>query len=200
PLCDFISIGSNDLAQYFLACDRGNAGVRDLYAACHPSFLRLLRTAVDAARAQGLWTGVCGEMAGDPALLPVLVGLGVDELSMSPPSIPAAKEKLARLDAAACRALVASLAELDDAEAVAEALRSFESATTRAPLFAAALVTFLPDAGSKAEAIRELVDLAHAGGRTDAPAELEEAVWQREYVFSTGLGFGIAVPHCKSAA
>src|SRR5690606_25587470 len=74
PLCDFISIGSNDLAQYFLACDRGNAGVRDLYAACHPSFLRLLHTTADGARAQGLWTGVCGEMAGDPALLPARVG------------------------------------------------------------------------------------------------------------------------------
>ena len=200
PLIDFISIGSNDLAQYFLACDRGNAGVRDLYTACHPPFLRLLRTIVDDARAHGLRTGVCGEMAGDPALLPVLVGLGVDELSMSPPSIPGAKEKLSRLRAARCRELVTSLAELEDAEAVAQALRSFESAAAQAPLFDAALVTFLPDAASKAEVIRELVDLAHAEGRTDAPAELEEAVWQREDVFSTALGFGIAVPHCKSAA
>lgn len=89
---DFFSIGSNDLAQYTLAAERGNPNVAALLESLQPSVLQLIARVVDAAHAQNKWVGVCGEMGGDPRAIPLLVGLGVDELSMSPPLIPHAKQ------------------------------------------------------------------------------------------------------------
>lgn len=88
---DFFSLGTNDLVQYLFACDRTNPRVIDLYKPLHPAVLRLIRTTVEGARAHGRWVGLCGELAGIPESIPILVGLGLDELSMNPPSIPQAK-------------------------------------------------------------------------------------------------------------
>ena len=79
----FFSIGTNDLIQYAIAVDRGNDHIAHLYEPTHPSIVRLIKTVVDAARRQNIWTGVCGEMAGDIQVTPLLIGLGVDELSAS---------------------------------------------------------------------------------------------------------------------
>ncbi len=95
---DFFSIGTNDLTQYTLAAERGNPNVAGLADAIHPSVLQLIALVTQAAHAQQKWVGVCGEMAGDPRALPLLVGLGVDELSMPPPLIPRAKEMVRELD------------------------------------------------------------------------------------------------------
>ncbi len=82
--CDFVSIGTNDLIQYLLAVDRVNDMISDLYEPCHPAVLRTLRDVTDSSHAQNVSVSVCGEMAGDPILATMLIGLGVDELSISP--------------------------------------------------------------------------------------------------------------------
>jgi phosphoenolpyruvate-protein phosphotransferase len=100
---DFFSIGTNDLTQYTLAAERGNARVAALADAFQPAVLELIRRTADAAHARGKWVGVCGEMAGDPRAVPLLVGLGIDELSMSAPAVPRAKQIVRGLDFAAAR-------------------------------------------------------------------------------------------------
>ena len=101
----FFSIGSNDLIQYTLAADRTNEKVSHLYEPTHPAILRLIKTTVDAAHANGIWAGVCGEIAGDPALTALLIGLGVDELSAAPLVIAQVKYIIRRLKLAEAQAL-----------------------------------------------------------------------------------------------
>jgi phosphotransferase system enzyme I (PtsI) len=94
---DFFSIGTNDLIQYALAVDRTDARVSSLYQPLHPGLLRLIRQVTRAAGARGIPVSLCGEMASDPALLPLLVGLGLKELSMTPSAIPMAKQVIRNL-------------------------------------------------------------------------------------------------------
>lgn len=101
----FFSIGTNDLIQYSLAVDRLNEKIAHLYEPTHPAILRLIKMTVDAARQQKIWVGVCGEMAGDPLLIPLLLGLGVDELSVAPPAVPRIKYLIRRLKLSEAAAL-----------------------------------------------------------------------------------------------
>ena len=96
PEVDFFSIGTNDLVQYTMAAERGNEAVAGLADGLHPAVLRLIRSVAAVAEAHGKWVGVCGELAADPLAVPVLVGLGVSELSVNPPAIPATKEAVGR--------------------------------------------------------------------------------------------------------
>jgi len=98
PRVDFLSIGTNDLTQYVLAAERGNERVAGIADPLHPAVLELIGRAADAAGRAGRWAGVCGELAGDPLATPVLLGLGVRELSMSAPAIPHVKEAVRRTD------------------------------------------------------------------------------------------------------
>ncbi|KRN90377.1 phosphoenolpyruvate-protein phosphotransferase [Ligilactobacillus ceti DSM 22408] len=95
---DFFSIGTNDLIQYTMAADRGNERVSYLYQPYNPSILRLVKNIIDASHAEGKWTGMCGEMAGDQLAVPLLVGLGLDEFSMSATSILKTRSLMKRLD------------------------------------------------------------------------------------------------------
>jgi phosphoenolpyruvate-protein phosphotransferase (PTS system enzyme I) len=97
PEVSFFSIGTNDLVQYTLAADRGNERLTRLQSADHPAVLDLIGKTCEAAREAGIWVGVCGEAAGDPAMASRLVELGVTELSMSAPSIPRAKKVISEL-------------------------------------------------------------------------------------------------------
>ncbi len=103
---DFFSIGTNDLIQYALAVDRVNERIAHLYEPTHPAVLRLLKMIADAAHANEIWVGVCGEMAGDVALIPLLLGLGMDELSAGATLVPRVKRAVQSLAIPECRELV----------------------------------------------------------------------------------------------
>jgi phosphoenolpyruvate-protein phosphotransferase len=120
---DFFSIGTNDLSQYVLAADRTNAQVANLASGFHPAVLRLVRDVITAAHAQGRWVGLCGELAGEPLAIPVLLGLGLDEFSMNPPAIPLAKEVLRALTLDEARQVAQAALEQDGPEAVQALVR-----------------------------------------------------------------------------
>jgi phosphotransferase system enzyme I (PtsI) len=127
----FFSIGTNDLIQYTLAVDRLNPQIAHLYQPTHPAVLRLIKRTVDAAHSQGIWTGVCGEMAGDPILVPLLLGLGADELSTAPSMVPAVKFMIRRTKLAEARELADFALDSEDP---AEILRRCQAlAETLAP-------------------------------------------------------------------
>lgn len=112
---DFFAIGTNDLIQYTLAIDRANEHVTYLYQPLHPALLRMLKFIVDSGRNAGIRVSMCGEMAGDAFYTAVLVGLGLDELSMNAVSIPLIKQVIRSLSAADCRTLVEEILQISDA-------------------------------------------------------------------------------------
>ncbi len=119
--CDFFSLGTNDLTGYTLAVDRLNERVAHLYAPTHPAIIKLIALTVEAARRHGRWVGVCGEMAGEPAMIPLLLGLGVTELSATPRSVPQVKFLLRRLKLNEARALATAVLECENAAEISAA-------------------------------------------------------------------------------
>jgi phosphotransferase system enzyme I (PtsI) len=122
--CDFFAIGTNDLTQYTLAIDRSDQEVAHLYNPLHPAVLRLIQFTVEAANRARIPLSVCGEMAGDPKLAAVLMGLGVTELSMSATNIPLVKRNIRRLSLTETARKVNRIMELNDARRIAEAADS----------------------------------------------------------------------------
>ncbi len=118
PLIDFFSIGTNDLTQYTLAVDRTNAGVAALADPLHPAVLRLIQQVIQAAYAHGKWVGMCGELAGNLEAIPLLLGMGLDEFSMTASAIPAAKALLRTLSTAQTQPLAQQALRLSEPEAI----------------------------------------------------------------------------------
>jgi phosphotransferase system enzyme I (PtsI) len=114
----FFSIGTNDLIQYTLAVDRLNDKIAHLYEPTNPSILRLIKMTSDAARAAGIWVGVCGEMAGDPLMIPLLLGLGVDELSVAPQAVPQIKYLIRRIKMSEAKEIAAAALESESSEEI----------------------------------------------------------------------------------
>ncbi len=115
---DFFSIGTNDLSQYTLAADRTHPEVGKMADALEPAVLRLIKMVSDAAHEAGIWVGICGELAGDALAAPVLLGLGIDELSMAPNSIPEVKARIRQWNYEDAKALAEEVLNLESAEAV----------------------------------------------------------------------------------
>src|SRR5437879_8488688 len=109
---DFFSIGTNDLIQYAIAVDRVNERIAHLYEPTHPAVLRLLKMVADAAHTNGIWVGVCGEMAGDVALVPLLLGLGMDELSVAATLVPRVKRAVQSITIGESRELLERVLKL----------------------------------------------------------------------------------------
>lgn len=196
---DFFSIGTNDLVQYFFAADRGNPRVASLFTVRHPAFLRFLERLVEDIHRAGKWVGICGEMAGDLRNLPLLLGLGFDEISVPAAEIHDFKRSIARLHASDCVRLLERAIACEDTEGVDDLLAMHQPQHTE-PLLSEELVLLGSTSQTKEEVIQEMVDALYISGRTDDRHLLEEALWAREADYSTGLGHGFATPHCKTGA
>lgn len=194
---DFFSLGTNDLSQYWFAADRGNAAVSGLVDELDAGFIAMIRRAVSDAKQAGKWIGMCGEMASKPEHLPVLLALGLNEISTAGASGGDVKYRLAGLSAKACAETLD--AALRDGADIRERFAAVRSGSAAAPI-ADELIQLSCEATTKEEAIREMVGILFRAGRTDRPGDLEEDVWAREATYSTGLGFGFAVPHCRTTA
>ncbi len=120
---DFFSIGTNDLAQYVLAVDRGNENISYLYNYFNPAVLKIINDVIGAAKKNNIWVGMCGEMAGDILATELLVGMGIDELSMSGSTIPKVKEIITKINLASAQSLVAEVLQFDKTEEVINYLK-----------------------------------------------------------------------------
>ena len=121
---DFFSIGTNDLSQYTMAADRTNPKVAGLSDAFQPAVLRLIREVIKAAHQEHKWVGMCGELAGEPLAAPILIGLGLDEFSMSPPMVPLIKQIIRNLNAEEMKPLAEHALQLDSPEEIREFVKT----------------------------------------------------------------------------
>jgi phosphocarrier protein FPr len=129
---DFFSIGTNDLTQYTLAAERGNPALYHLSDGLHPAVLRLICEVIKASHQAGKWTGICGELGGDPEAAPILVGLGVDELSLNPAGIPRIKSILRELTMESAEALAERALRCQTSAEVRQLVREFQGQSNRA--------------------------------------------------------------------
>jgi multiphosphoryl transfer protein len=197
---DFFSLGTNDLNQYFLAADRNSPKIAELSNVLHPGFLRFLRQIVREIHEAGKWVGMCGEMAAEVRNLPLLIGLGLDEISLPAEGIPAVKRAISQLSAADSEQVLAEVIACREKRDLEGLLGKAQPSSAAQPLLSKELVLLGSESKNKEEAMQEIVDAFYIAGRTADRQRLEEALWSREAVYSTGLGYGFAAPHCKTEA
>jgi multiphosphoryl transfer protein len=195
---DFFSIGTNDLSQYFFAADRGNSKIASRFTVRHPAFLRFLKQVVDQIRQAGKWVGMCGEMAADLRNIPLLLGLGLNEISVPAAEVHDFKRAVAKVRNADCVGILERATACRQPSEVDRLLT--ERSHQPEPLLSDDLVLLESASLTKEEAIHEMVDAFYLAGRTEDRDLLEEALWAREAEYSTGLGHGFAIPHCKTDA
>ncbi|MFQ5785397.1 MAG: putative PEP-binding protein, partial [Alphaproteobacteria bacterium] len=126
-VCDFFSIGTNDLTMYTLAIDRGDEQVAALYNPLHPAVLRLIQFTAEAASRSGIPVNVCGEVAGEPRYTPLLLGLGIRELSMSAASLPLVKQRIRGLNLGEAGRRARAIMEQTDSGVIAALLDDFSA-------------------------------------------------------------------------
>lgn len=123
--CDFFSIGTNDLIQYTVAVERGNEKISKLYTKYHPAVIKLVKSAIDGAHKAGIFCGMCGEAASDKLLIPLLIGLGLDEFSMNSNKILQSRKTISKLNKKECEELASQILEMASATEVEEKLKEF---------------------------------------------------------------------------
>jgi len=196
---DFFSLGTNDLSQYFFAADRSPAKVGSPFTVRHPGFLRFLAQIVKQIRSHHKWVGVCGDMAANLQNLPLLLALNLDEISVPGAEVHEFKRALSKFDAVECRKILESALACKNSSEV-DQLLSLQPSRQQEPLITEELVVLGSTSQTKEEVIEQMVDAFYVANRTDDRHLLEEALWAREDLYSTGLGFGFATPHCKTNA
>ncbi|HTW59006.1 MAG TPA: phosphoenolpyruvate--protein phosphotransferase [Terriglobales bacterium] len=196
---DFFSIGTNDLLQYFVAVDRTNPAVASLYSSSHPGFLQFLKQLTESIHRAHKWVGMCGNMAADLRNLPLLLGLGLDEISVPAAEAHEFKRAVSQWRAADCAGILQRAVVCGTAAQVDELLAQKQPRQVE-PLLNEHLVLLESTSQSKEEVMQEMVDAFYIANRTQDRDLFEEALWAREAVYSTGLGYGFATPHCKTDA
>ena len=195
---DFLSIGTNDLAQYFLAVDRTNDRVLPLYQCRHPGFLSLIKKIVDDAHRHNLCVGMCGEMAGQIDNLGLLLGMGLDSVSVSIPFVLGIKAGCSDRDTTLCRKMLDQAVLCGSAEQVGATQADRLHQAAGRSVVDVNLVDIDADCINKEEVIKYACDTLFLDRRTDTPVAMEKDFWRREEIYSTGLGHGFAIPHCKT--
>lgn len=196
---DFFSVGSNDLTQYFFAADRGNTRVESVYDNYSPSFLRAMQFAVTEVHRAGKWIGICGELGANKDFLPILTGMGFDELSMSNASIPTVKHALKEFNYSKCQKLALDIVEVKTSAQVKEIIRLPDiKEITKKPILSPEFVLFDLDACDRNEVIKKMTDNLWLHHRSDNRHKLCDDIWSREDSYPTAVGYGFAIPHTKS--
>ncbi len=195
---DFFSIGTNDLMQYFMATDRENQKVSHLYNKYNVGFIRFLNFVVEQIKHNDKWVGVCGELAADEKFAKLLVGMGVNELSVGCSSVAKIKRLVANLDYEQCKNLLNKVLLLSDSKEVEQEVYSQLCDGINDELVNLDNVISdisLPD---KDSVIKYVIDGLFLNGVTNNKYLLEKNIWDREETYSTDIGFGFAIPHAKT--
>lgn len=198
PAVDFVSIGTNDLAQYLFAADRMNERVEKFRQLRHPGFLAVIKQICDLAHADDLTVSMCGEMAAAAENIPLLLGAGLDEISVSVPFVLDVKAGCATCRPQSCRELLGQALKCETAQQVDIAQANHMALAGSKPVISAELIDLQADCVNKEEAIYHACQLLFMDDRTANVSAVEQDLWAREEVYSTGLGFGFAIPHCKT--
>jgi len=195
---DFFSIGSNDLTQYLMAADRDNQNVSEYYNCFNPAFIRGLKQIVDTVHKHHKWIGLCGEMGSQSKAIPILVGLGLDEISMSRISIARTKKELSQLDFDLCQQLVNRLCSCRTIADIDKEINNSEIKDQYSDIITADCISIACDYQNKEEAIKGMVDRLYLADRCKDRFKLIDELWTRENAYTTDIGFGFSIPHSKS--